>query len=193
MNYDMGTEQEKVVGGRKNLGLCGLVLAVSLVLVVGCDSLLDVDLPDALTEAALDDPNGAEVLVNSVIAQVECGYTSFTIEAAGFEDSFQATTAVGSGYADYSARPGGGTCDDKNTDFDWFDPLMIGRSFGYDSYQRITDWTVEQVPDREEFLALISLYIAVSLDVFGEHFCDMAFSSLNATGQPDIAPFAGGC
>jgi len=177
MNYDMGTEQEKVVGGRKNHGLCGLVLAACLVSVVGCDSLLEVDLPDAITDEVLDDPNGADIQVNSVIAQVECGYTAFTIEAAGFEDSFQATTAVGSGYADYSPRPGGGTCDTGATNFSWFDPLMIARSFGYDAYQRITDWTVAQVPDREEFLALISLYIAVSLDVFGEHFCDMAIDA----------------
>jgi hypothetical protein len=137
-----------------------------------CD-VLDVELPDSVTDLALDDPEAAPILVNSAIGQVECGYTAFTIDAAGYEDSFQATAAVGSAYADYSPQPGEGTCDTTDSESDWFDPLMIARSQGMDAYKRITDWSTAQVPNREKLLALSALYVAVSLDVFGEHFCDV--------------------
>ena len=151
----------------------GAVLATLLLGAMGCSEILEIELPDSLTGLALDDPEAAEVLVNSVIGQIECGYTAFTIEAAGFEDSFQATAAVGSAYADYSPEPGEGTCDTSDSESNWFDPLMIGRAFGQEGYERITDWSDTEVPNRESLLGLTALYMAVSLDVFGEHFCDI--------------------
>ena len=52
MIRDKSDKKGKVVGGRKNLRFYGLALALSVVSVVGCDGLLDVDLPDAVTDIA---------------------------------------------------------------------------------------------------------------------------------------------
>ncbi len=177
MNADQGTRRWGWPALSRFL-LAGCVLSIA-----GCSDILQVDLPDALTDDALTDPDGAEIQVNSVIGLVECGYAAFTIEAAGFEDGFQATAAVGSGYADYSPRPAEGTCDTSDSESDWFDPLMIGRSFGFGTYERISGWTQQQVPDRQKLLGLTALYTAVALDVFGEHFCDMAID-----GGPLLSP-----
>ena len=56
--------------------------ALGVVVLSGCDELLEVELPDAVTSDALNDPSTASVQVNSVMASVECGYSSFAIDAA---------------------------------------------------------------------------------------------------------------
>jgi hypothetical protein len=153
---------------------------LSAVFVAGCDSLLEVELPDAVTDVALTDPVGATVQVNSVIGQVECGWSAFAVEASGYEDSFQATAAaVGAGYADYSHEAGSGLCDTGDTTYSYFDAFMIARAFGMQTYERITDWTQEELgaQNKERLLAQTALYVAVAMDVFGEHFCDIAYDN----------------
>ena len=54
----------------------GLSLVVALGAMGACEDLLDVDLPSALTDEALDAPEGAETQVNSVIALFECAYST---------------------------------------------------------------------------------------------------------------------
>ena len=71
----------------------------ALLVTAGCDGLLDVDLPDAVTEDALDDPSTAALQVNSVAASFECGYSSFAATASGFEDNWQRYVGVAGNYA----------------------------------------------------------------------------------------------
>jgi len=153
-----------------------MAAAVAALVTGGCDDLLDVTLPDSVTDAALENPVGATVQVNSVIASVECAYTAFTVEASGYEDSFQATApAVGASYADYSHEAGEGLCDAAATTYNFFDGFQIARAEGYKAYERISNWTQEELgnQNKEQLLALTALYVGISLDVFGEHFCDI--------------------
>ncbi len=153
---------------------------VSVFALAGCEGLLEVELPDAVTDAALTDPIGATVQVNSVVGQVECGWSAFTVEASGFEDAFQATAAaVGAGYADYSHEVASGLCDTSDTSYAYFDAFQIARAFGQQTYERITNWTQAELgtQNKERLLALTALYVGISLDVFGEHFCDIVFDA----------------
>lgn len=146
-------------------------LACALATTAGCDKLLEVNLPDAVTADALDDPTTAGVQVNSVMASVECAYSSFAIDAAGFEDNFEMYSGVAGQYSQYRDTPGGGECDTDAYSQEWVDAFLTARAQGYEAYERITGWTVT---NRERYLATIALYEAVTLDLFGEYFCEFA-------------------
>ena len=71
------------------------VMAVALcVAATACGDLLEVELPGQVTEDATFVPSQATLLVNSVIADMECALSDFTaFHAAGYEDA--ATRTVG--------------------------------------------------------------------------------------------------
>ena len=52
--------------------------------------------------------------------------------------------------------------------------MLIARAQGYDAYDRISNWTDAQVPNRTKLLAQTALYTAIPLDIFGEFFCETA-------------------
>lgn len=174
----------KIQRQRRSLtGRWGLLAAAVLPLgLVGCDSLLEVDLPAAVTSDALDDPSVAPILVNSVMALVECAYSSFAIDAAGAEDNFQEYTGVAQDYSQYDAIPSGGGCDGDAYSAEWVDPLFTARGQGDVTYAQMLAWGSSQ-----ELLATVSIYTAVTLDVFGEFFCEFAISTADEDG-PLLSP-----
>jgi hypothetical protein len=141
-----------------------------------CDTLLEVDLPSAVTADALNDPGTAAIHVNSVMGAVECGYSSFAIDAAGMEDNFQMVSGVAGSYSQYGDTPGGGACDTGFYSQGWANSLLTARGSGYASFADISGWTV---PNRDRHLATIALYLSVTLGIFGEHFCEFAISTID--------------
>src|SRR5688572_7454156 len=71
-------------GGRKAWAL--MTLGFSLGVLSGCESLLEVDLPAQLTDDALENPTGALVQVNSIIAHFEDAYDFHTYRTFGREE-----------------------------------------------------------------------------------------------------------
>ena len=72
MNH-IGKNKRPVRGGTLRVApamTLGLVL-----LLTGCESLLEVDLPSTITVDELKNPTFAEVLTNSAIARTECAVT----------------------------------------------------------------------------------------------------------------------
>jgi hypothetical protein len=150
-------------------------LLVAAVAAGGCDSLLEVDLPDAVTESALETPNTAPLQVNSIMALFECGYSSLALKAAGYEDNFQRVSGVAGLYSEYETIPAGGNCDSGAAYTSaWMNAMLQARSTGYAAYDRISAWTDAEVPNRQRLLAKAALYTALPLGVFGEFFCEMA-------------------
>lgn len=162
-----------IQGSRRGTGVAALACAALLVM-TGCDSLLEVDLPDAVTEEALDDPETAALQVNSVAASFECAYSSFAIMAGGHEDNFQRYIGVAGNYAQYVAQPGLGSCDGDVYSTQWLQPLLIARGQGYTSWAAIQSYSI---PNKARLLAKLALYNAAALDLFGEYFCEFAIDS----------------
>jgi hypothetical protein len=152
----------------------GAAVACALGALAGCDKLLEVDLPAAVTSDALEDQGTASVQVNSVMALVECAYSSLAIDAAGFEDNFQMVTGVAGQYSQYRVTPAGGTCDTGVYTQNWANPFLTARGLGYEVYDKVSGWAV---PNQQRLLATLALYNAVTLGVFGEYFCEFAIDA----------------
>jgi hypothetical protein len=149
----------------------------------GCDDLLEVELVDAVTEEDLEGSSTAAVLVNSVMANVECGYSSFAIDAAGFEDNFQRASGVAGVYSEYRDTPGGGECDTDAYSTEWIDAFLTARGQGYDTYDNLSAWTDAEVGNRQRLMATVALYEAVTLEIAGEFLCEFAVD-----GGPLLTP-----
>jgi len=157
-------------------------LVVALIFTMGaltaCDRLLSVNLPTAVTSGAFDNPGTADIQVNSVMALVECGYSGLALDASGNEDNFERYSGSAGSYEEYNDTPVGGECDPDNPySHQWVDAMLTARAEGYNTYDRIGNWTDAEVSDREKLLAEDALYTAVALDVFGEYFCDFAIDA----------------
>lgn len=161
-----------------------LVLSLALSALPGCSDLLDVDLTDAITDEALEDPGGAEIQTNSAIAVVECAYSAFVAgNAAGNEDVYLRIASGMAGFAEYTTEVGTGTCDTTDGSYAWWQGMQTGRLLAEGTYDRLTDWSSEDVEERERLLAVTALYAAVPYDVFGEHVCE-----ITVEGGPPMTP-----
>ena len=144
-------------------GSLALALGLSLVVLGGCDGLLDVDLPAQLTDDALEDPRGAAVQVNSIIAHFEDAYDFHTYRTLGREEGGEV----------YLCGP---MCNvsDYVTAYDHF--AAFSKSLDYANHLRtklVDEWTAQQVPLRDRYLAITSIYEGATLGVFGMNLCEI--------------------
>ena len=166
-----------IARGQARCGWAGVtaILALSLGVLSGCDSLLEVDLPAQLGDSALEDPKGASTQIGTIIAQFEDGYDKFMWELFGREDAGEAfNVPTGLGFFTYRSHPyeGGGTVPTSGS---WFLRFMTSRRFASQLHDRLeNDWTTAQVPERAQYLAVSSLYEGVVLSVLGQSLCEMA-------------------
>ncbi|MEX2581630.1 MAG: hypothetical protein WD766_00015 [Gemmatimonadota bacterium] len=155
--------------GRKAV-LLVLGLAVTA---AGCENALEVELPGQITEEGTFIPAQADVLVASAIADIECGMSDFiAFNAAGAEDVGMKTTGWYGSNLQYSPSPGG-TCHTSSTSVGSFTSLQKGRWMAEQSYERLTDWTVEEAPNRERLLATAAIYAGLTYTFFGELYCEI--------------------
>jgi hypothetical protein len=149
-------------GGRKAWAL--MTLGFSLGVLSGCESLLEVDLPAQLTDDALENPTGALVQVNSIIAHFEDAYDFHTYRTFGREEGGEV----------YLCGP---MCNVSNyiTGYEHF--TAFSRSLDFNRILRgklTTEWTVQDVPLRDRYLALASVYEGATLAVFGMNLCEIS-------------------
>jgi hypothetical protein len=131
----------------------GAAAAVGLSLSLGaCSDLLDVTLPAQLTDDVLVDPVGAGVQINSVIANFESGMSAVNWQLSGHEDAgeiYLMSPSASSGTTSYEGQFPNGD----------YSSLMIARKFAKDLHDKLDKtWTVAQVPQRAQYLAITSIY-----------------------------------
>ena len=169
-----------------------LGLAFSVGLLMGCDSLVDVDLSGTIATEELDDPSTAAIQVNAVIAAVECAYDRFIAgNAAGNEDIYLRKRASLAPALEYQSSVRGGHCDfggdGRST---WWDPFQMARFLAEFTYDKLDGWTEAEVETglsegytgREQMMAIVAIYAAIPYEIFGEHLCEVAFSDANGPG-----------
>jgi hypothetical protein len=178
--------------GRRSAG--ALLAGASVALLAGCDSLLEVEIPHLLTDAAVQGPSTAEVQVNSAIALFECGYSAFGTRSAGAEDALASVAGVFSGAQVYANGAVSGTCDTGDTSTAFFDQFMGARAListdpaklpgatgasgpGKGVYDRLTgEWSGSiSTATRERLSAIAAIYMAATLAHMGEFYCEIGF------------------
>lgn len=164
------------IGRAKRAVTLSAVFALSLALwACDIDELLEVDIPGRVAAESLDDPRLAGTLVNSVIADVECSWDNYVAAAAHHSDEWIASSGnstmarwglrdIPPTFASYAT----GGC---GASYGLYTPLHGARFQAESNFQRISDWTDEDVPDKAEFLAKIRAYGAWPLIAFSEGFC----------------------
>lgn len=160
-----------------------LLLAIGVA--ASCDSILEVELPGQVTEEALYEPGQAAILVNSTVSLFECGYSDFVAsDAAGYEDILTRDTGWWGGRHEYDPEPPTTACNTAETSVGWWTPLQSARFVGEETYSSMTEeWASETIPNRDRLLAELAIYNGAIYNLFGEHFCEIAFE-----GGPLLSP-----
>lgn len=153
-------------------GLLALLIAV----LPACESILEVELPGNLTEEDLYQPESAEILVNSAIADFECSFSMYTATMSGAEDATWKTSGYFTTSTEYqTVRPGGGACtENSDVGTSWFQGFQKSRLLAETAYENLTEWTVEEVPNRDELLATSAVYTGLFYAQIGETYCEFA-------------------
>lgn len=152
-----------------------------------CNDILDVDVPGRVQEEALGDPALAPTLVASVISDFECAWNNYVAAAALIGDEFiQASGNLNQRnwgsrriVAD-DANMGQGTC---RSQYGIYTTLHTARFQADDVFERLEQFTDQQVPNRTSLMATVKTYGAYALLALGEGFCQMAID-----GGPLMTP-----
>ena len=141
-----------------------LALGFSVGALSACDTLLDVNLPSELTDQALEDPTGAETQMVSAVTHFEDAYDFHLDEVFGREDGGE-IFMCGPNCSHYQYQVEHGE----------FGTFSKARRFASFLHAKLTDeWTVSQVPDRAELLAISSIYEGAALQWMGDNLCEAA-------------------
>jgi len=143
-----------------------VTLGCSVAVLGGCDDLLDVDLPAKLTDAALESPQGAKTIRNSVIGEFESAWDYMMWAHHGLEDGGEiilGSPGIHRGGFTWQTRP-------QN----WFPHMQSSRRFGEILHEKLSqDWTVADVPDRGEYMAVASMYQGAAIGLMGMTLCEV--------------------
>lgn len=151
------------------------ILSLLVLTLISCDSgkLLEVEVAGEVLEEDIANPNNAPMLVNSAIADFECAFGHYIVAAGllGFE--FR-DSQLSASLWDYDRRTldpsaGGlyatGTC----TDFlGLYTPLSTAAWHTNNVYNLLSEWSDQEVSNKEEFMAEIAAYSGFSILLLGE-------------------------
>ena len=156
------------------------VLGLAVVL-AGCESLLDVQPPDRVGDAVLQDPTTADLQAGSVIASFECALAEYIGTTGEVSDEFVNSNLRSSQAFDFDARRV--TSDQEN--YSLFDcgafnaiylPLSIALSQGEETLTNLQGWSDADVPNRADFIATTLAYTGYARVLLGEGFCSAAIN-----------------
>jgi hypothetical protein len=178
-----------------NRAVGALLLACSTLGVVACKDPLAVSRPGLVTPDNLSDPAAAALLVNSTVSAFECAHNQYVMLSANFTDEMLASHSA-EVFFTYDQRPqslpdfqayGSGGCANNGS---LYVPLSQARFLADDSYERLSNWSNEQVRDRALKLATVAAYGGYAYTEFAEGFCSAAFDLGPELQSPAILELA---
>lgn len=172
----------------------GRVIIIIAAAVAGCDgNLLSVETPGQVAGDDLEDPVVAELLVTSVISDMECAWNQYTAGSAFHSDEYISSSG-NLALREWGTRRlrsdnaafGTGTCGEAV--FPLFTPLHTARFQANDVYRRLASDEFSEVADREEKLATVRAYGAYTLVALGEGFCEVTVPLEEGEPGPLMTP-----
>jgi len=162
-----------------------LAAPLAVLALAACESLLEVDIPGSVTADALNDPQLALTLVNSVQGDFECGFVDYMRFPGQWFEEFQnasqsrpdALAGLRSNQVYVYADP----CD-SGTGPLW-GPMQLPRQQAKRAIELITGFDSLDVPDWRFYVAKSRLYEGYSIQLLAEQFCGVTLD-----GGPLLTP-----
>jgi hypothetical protein len=138
---------------------------------------LDVTAPDKIERGPLEQPQNAQILLNGAIADFECALGSFIVAGGLMGGELIESTATASRWS-YDRRD----INPNETHYSTFScqalgvytPIQTARWTADNILGLLQSWTDEQVPDRQEKIAMAAAYAGYGRILLGEAFCSAA-------------------
>ncbi|MGH7552795.1 MAG: hypothetical protein ACREMQ_07170, partial [Longimicrobiales bacterium] len=157
--------------------LCGL-LALP---VAGCDALLDVDVPGAVSSSALGDPNLMPSLVTSARGELECALASYIAGEAFMTNemisssSFRNFNVWTAHLLELKTQTGACPTTTNATSAGFYVALASARFQADDAFKRIEAFAEDELPlNKTQTLGLLAGLGGFAYTMLGEGFCEMA-------------------
>lgn len=159
-----------------------LVAIAGAAMTAACDP-LDVVTTSRIPAENIEVPANAQLLVDGAIADFECAFASYVVQGGitGEELIYAQQTADRTPndarrVTQNDVRYATNSC----TGLGVYGPLQTARNSAETALRYLNQWTDAEVPvNRQNLIAISSLYAGYSLVLLGEGFCDMAISSIN--------------
>jgi hypothetical protein len=145
-----------------------------------CDSLLDVDIPGAVTEDDLNDPALAVPLFNSGLGAFECAFGNYVATVGVLTEEYIVSSAWLNdniwGWRGVETRQAAGTCSNNRnaSGFGAYTPLQQARFMIESTMQRIAAFDPAAVPNLDQMITTLNAYAGYTYTLLGEGFCEMA-------------------
>jgi starch-binding outer membrane protein, SusD/RagB family len=137
--------------------------------------------PGQLDANGLYVPANAQLLVNGVIADFECGFARYVVGTAILDDELTNAISASNNF-DYDRRTiqtnqayGTATCG-ANQQPPVYPPLSTSRATGDTIVARLEEWKDADVPNRTKLIGQASAYSGYSLVLLGEAMCTAAIN-----------------
>jgi len=170
---------------RRLVRRCTWILSLPAAIgLVGCDTILDVELPGRIPAEQIDDPALASILAQSVIGDLECAYNNYVMGAAVHSDEFEGAIANLSAIqwshrnvTEATLEYVSGTCETTDGFFPggMHVPMQTARFLSENVFERLEGWTDAQVANRSALMATVRAYGGYTYTFFGETYCSIAF------------------
>ena len=166
-------------GARRACVAIATVLTAATTL-AACNSLLDVSNPASVPDGSLADPTLAPTLASAAMQSLQCGVMQFDaaagmlsgeyLSANGFVDNHPWEWR---GVIQIKGSPGSCNYGRATTAMGFYTPLQQARFQLDDAFNRLDQFTDEQVPGRAGLMAAMRAYAGYSYLLLGESMCDM--------------------
>lgn len=175
MNATRTLDTVRRSGRRAGPRIVALVLACAAT--VGCEGLLDVDLPTRVPSTTLDDPALAEVVVLGAVGDFECAFTNY-VAATGLLTDEMISSATWAAVIQWDQRrvfssTGSLTSGCTALGYGVFTPLQTARFQAEHALELLEGFSDADVPNRQSLIATAAAYAGYSLTLLGEGFCEM--------------------
>jgi hypothetical protein len=160
--------------------LTAVVFAAASVTTAACDKLLDVDNPASVPIEALDNPALMQTLESASIQQFQCAYVNYIATVGVLSGEYWVSSNFVNSHpwewrGIVQIKGTGGSCGNRNaTSLGFYTPMQQAQFQLDDLFERASNFTDEQVPNRQRMLAEARAYSGYAHLILGETMCEMA-------------------
>ncbi|MBK8250895.1 MAG: RagB/SusD family nutrient uptake outer membrane protein [Gemmatimonadetes bacterium] len=151
---------------------------------LACDSLLSVENPGRVEEAALGDPAIMPILSAAALQTAQCAFAEFAATGGVLSGEYWSANGFVNnhiwewrGVVEIKGSPGGCNNGRATTSLGFYTPAQQARFQLDDLAKRLADFTDAQVPNRQRMLAEAAAYSGYMHTLLGEGMCEMAIDN----------------